>query len=434
MLRNTQKILSVVKDELLARRPLRPFALERFDGWNDSTLSLSSSECEPLLLSELLSHADDEGLERWEKLSLGYVEPSNGSEFLRREILEAQFDNDATKLDPTCVNVCAPQEAIFLARHALCQPRDHVVVVAPAYQSLHEVAASLGCQIDTWWPEEEETEIVSFDGQTTKTKSFRFRPETLQKLLRPDQTKLVVANFPHNPTGALPTRHEFQQMVDMISDCGSSWFLVDEMYRGLEHPKQNQLFVEPLPAVADCMDKGISLGGVSKSYGLPGLRVGWLVNRDAKFQKRVAELKDYTSICPPAPSEALAFIALRAQHALWQRSRNIVSHGLPLLRQFVTSHQSNHQHHHQDIRLEWFEPLGGTFAWVRFKHKNNQLANTASQYCDAVRQRTGLMMIPSALFPECQETDDSIRLTYGRKGMEQLLELWKSDMMNSSQN
>ena len=169
------------------------------------------------------------------------------------------------------------------------------------------------------------------------------------------------------------------------------------------------------------MERGISLGGMSKSYGLPGLRIGWLVNRDPSFHKRVSELKDYVSICPPAPSEALAFIALRAQGQVWQRSRDIIAEGLPLLRQFVTDQANNHQDH----SFEWCEPLGGTFSWVKFQSKRGM---TASEYSQKVRQRTGLMMVPSGLFPECRATDDRLRLTYGKTGLKELLEVWERDL------
>lgn len=420
MLRPSRKLMAAVVDS--GWKPLRPFLLERFDGWNDSTMSLSSSECEPLSLSELLDYADDEGKERWDKLGLGYVEPSSGSRYLRQEILRAQFDTRL--LDEDCVNVCAPQEGIFLAVLALCSPGDHVVVVAPAYQSLHEIASSLGCEVSSWWPEEDDIEIetASHHAAAVSAKSFCFRPESLRELIRPNQTKLVVANFPHNPTGALPTQEEFAEMVGIVqeSDC---WFLVDEMYRGLEHPQQGK-YVAPLPPVADCMPKGVSLGGVSKSYGLPGLRIGWLVNRDVRFQKRVAELKDYTTICPAGPSEALAFMALRSQVAILTRSRKILEGGLPVLRQFIADHQSEEKH--PDFSLTWSEPKGGTFAWVGYQ-SNVMGLQAASQYCDRLRQGTGLMIVPSCLFTECQASDDRIRLTYGKKGLRSLLELWKDN-------
>ena len=442
-------------------RPLQPFLLERFDGWDDSTLSLSSSECEPLSLKELLTYADDQGMERWESLSLGYVEPAHGSEDVREAVVAAQFknnsNNNASAVDAGCVNICAPQEGIFLALHALgLQPGDHVIAVAPAYQSLHEIAASLGCEVDLWWPEEMETEVTlpsssSDDTSTTSTKtvkSMTFRPETLQSLVRPGNTKLVVGNFPHNPTGALPSSTEFQSMIDTVSDPAvDAWFLVDEMYQGLEHPNSSNAsehnarspqYVPPLPSIATCLPKGISLGGLSKSYGLPGLRVGWLVNTLPRFQQRVKELKDYTTICPPAPSESLALIALRAQPDLWHRNRTILAEGLPVLRQFVLE-QKSLDDKGSLFDLEWCEPRGGTFAWVKMvpslENAGNHTTTTASEYSQGVRQRTGLMMVPSGLFAEYQADDmrdDRLRLTFGKKGLKNLLQVWQNDICRTN--
>ncbi|CAB9497196.1 Kynurenine--oxoglutarate transaminase 3 [Seminavis robusta] len=404
----------------ITRRPLQPFLLERFDGWNDSTMSLSSSECEALSLKELMTYADDKGLERWDSLSLGYVEPSNGSDYLREEIIKSQFNNQLTQLDPSySVNVCAPQEGIFLAIQALCQPGDHIVAVAPAYQSLHEVAASIGCEVSLWWPEEREIEVEDRQQTKTTTTCMHFDPSTLEQLIQPNKTKLVIANFPHNPTGALPSLEEFRAMADLVGGMGNAWFLLDEMYRGLEHAGADHR----LPPIATVMPRGISLGGVSKSFGLPGLRIGWLVNQDRDFHKRVSELKDYTTICPPAPSEALAYIALRAQEQLWQRSHSILQEGLPRLREFVQATTATAQDRYS---FEWCEPMGGTFAWVKFSDRHG--TTTASEYSEAVRQRTGLMMVPSGLFPECLPENDRLRMTYGKKGVPELLQVLERDL------
>ena len=159
---------------------LRPFLIERFEGWFDGSLSLSSSECEPISLRDLLSHADDAQRERWEALSLGYTDPSEGSSFLR-EAIAAHYET----LGPGSINVCAPQEGIFLAVSALCHPGDHVVATTPCYQSLTEVARAIGCEVSSWRPEGLEA-----------GRSVRFEPSTLAALLRPN-TRAVICNFPH---------------------------------------------------------------------------------------------------------------------------------------------------------------------------------------------------------------------------------------------
>ena len=377
--------------------PLRPFLIERYDGWFDGSESLSSSECESISMRELLSHADPEALDRWENLSLAYPDPSEGDYRLREAIASRHYYDSVNPRSH--INVCAPQEGIFLALSSLLQPGDHVVVTTPCYQSLTEVARSLGCTVSGWRPEGLEA------GATP-----RFEPATLERLLQPN-TKLVVANWPHNPTGALPTAGEFERVLDACDARGCHLF-VDEMYRHLEHAGDGAR----LPPACVAYDRGVSLSGLSKTHGLPGLRIGWVCARDEALMRRVAQLKDYTTIVPAAPSQALAIVALTTGfEPLLARSRAIVARELEALRSFVRAHA--------DVGLEWCEPSAGTFAFVRLKGLG---PGGASAYADALRARKRLMLIPSALFEEA--ADDRVRLTYGLEGTAAKLERWGEDL------
>lgn len=176
-------------------------------------------------------------------------------------------------------------------------------------------------------------------------------------------------------------------------------FPLHQMYRGLEHGPTPRL-----PAACDAYERGVSLGGMSKAYGLPGLRIGWLGSRSQPFMDRIAELKDYTSICPPAPyacsppslnlpaersalagvrCEVLAFIALRNKEALLARSRAIAARGLAACR----SHVSSHPH-----ALNWREPRGGTFSLVglRFSEQSLRAGGSAHAYCEALRRHAAI--------------------------------------------
>lgn len=189
---------------------LRPFLVERYPGWTDGSASLSSSETEPLTMNELLALADDEGAERWRTLSLGYPSHNEGSPWLRREIAASYSGG----IDERQINVCVPQEGIYLTARALLSPGDHVVTTVPHYQSLSEVARSIGCEVSAWRPE---------------GSPARFEVSTLHSLLRPSRTKLVIANWPHNPTGALPTPEELQAVVAAVEASGAH-LMIDEMY------------------------------------------------------------------------------------------------------------------------------------------------------------------------------------------------------------
>jgi aspartate/methionine/tyrosine aminotransferase len=155
------------------------------------------------------------------------------------------------------------------------------------------------------------------------------------------ETRLVVVNAPHNPTGMLPSREEWRALTDACAARGIH-LLADEVYRFLEVDEADRL-----PTGSDALPGlGISLGVMSKSFALAGLRIGWLTTTDRALLARCAGFKDYTTICSSAPSEVLALIALRARDSALARSRRIVFDNLALLDGF-------------------FERWAGTFDWIR---------------------------------------------------------------------
>lgn len=160
-------------------------------------------------------------------------------------------------LTPAEVLVAVPEEAFFIAMHTLLQAGDEVVAVAPAYQSLHEVARGLGCTVVPWALQ-----------QATPT-GWHADVDDLARLITP-RTRLLVLNFPHNPTGHLLSMAELQTVVALARRHGLPIFS-DKMYRWLEADP-----ADTLPAMCTLYENGISLGGVSKSLNAPGLRVGWL--------------------------------------------------------------------------------------------------------------------------------------------------------------
>ncbi len=190
------------------------FELERYFARHEFTTRylLSSSDCESLSMAELLEMSDPETMRMWQELRLGYTE-SLGHPLLRETIAELYSGIHADN-----ILVAAPEECIFLLMHALLEPSDHMVCTFPGYQSLYEVARSIGCQVSTWEPHE--------------TDGWRFAVEDLQGMLQTN-TKLVVANFPHNPTGYVPPLDEFLTMIDVVRQHGA-YLLSDEMYRFLE--------------------------------------------------------------------------------------------------------------------------------------------------------------------------------------------------------
>ena len=253
-----------------------PFELERYFARYEFSARylLSSSDCEALTLKALLGMANEEHRRMWEEMTLGYTE-SPGHPRLRNAI--AGLYNGLEVEDTLVV---APEEGIFLLMHALLKPGDHVICTFPGYQSLYEIPRTIGCKVSLWEPEE--------------TSGWQFDLDRLATLLQPD-TRLVVVNFPHNPTGALPSRETFEALIDLLEKRGIYLFC-DEMYRGLEFAPGTTL-----PAACETYNQAVSLAGLSKAYGLPGLRIGWLATRDRPLLTRAAQLKDYTTICASAP-------------------------------------------------------------------------------------------------------------------------------------
>ena len=280
---------------------IEPFRLERyFAKYEFSTrYLLSPSDCESCSLSELLDLASAESRAAWEQLRFGYTD-SQGSPALRERIAGLY-----ETVGPEQTVVAVPEEAIFILMHALLEPGDRVVVLTPAYQSLHEVARSCGC------------EVVCVPLSVAGDR-WELDLDRLNEAVTP-ATRLLVVNFPHNPTGYLPSRRDFDALVEMARKHGA-WVLSDEMYRLLEHDTSLRL-----PAACDVYEKGISLSGLSKAFGLPGLRVGWLATRDETVIHRSLNIKDYTTICNSAPSEVLATMGLDGREHILARNRESCS-------------------------------------------------------------------------------------------------------------
>ena len=203
------------------------------------------------------------------------------------------------------------EEAIYLAMHVLLDPGDHAVVLTPNYQAAETIPLSI-CEVSG-------VPLRPEDG-------WALDVEAIEAALRPN-TRLVSVNFPNNPTGAVADPAEWQRLADLCTERGITLFS-DEVYRGLEVDRT------PLPQAADLSPTAISLNVMSKAYGLPGLRIGWIACRDQELSSRLERAKHYTTICNSAPSEVLALIGLRARDALLDRNRRIVADNLPRFAEF----------------------------------------------------------------------------------------------------
>lgn len=351
------------------------FELERFFArWEFNVRHLlCASDVEGYRMWDLLEMADPEARELWQRLSLGYTEAA-GHPLLRREIA-ALYDGVAPE---EVLVFSGAEEAIFTAMNVLLAPGDHAIVTWPAYQSLHEVARSVGAEV----------ELLPLDPG-----GWALDLDALRAMIRPS-TRLIVVNFPHNPTGALPARATWDALVELAESAGARLFS-DEVYRFLEHDP-----VDRLPAAVECSAGAISLGVMSKSFALAGLRIGWVATHDAALLGRLAAFKDYTTICSSAPSEILALIALRARDRVLARSRGIVADNLALLDGFFERWSG---------AFHWVRPRAGSTAFPRL------LADTPIEDFTAELVRAeGVLLLPGGLFGY---PGNHFRLGYGRLDM-----------------
>ncbi len=358
----------------------RPFLLERYFARFEFTTRhlLASSDCEALTLAELLELLDPAERAAWDGLKLGYTE-SPGLLELRERIASGYPGLGANE-----VVTAVPEEAIYLLARALLRAGDRVIVSFPGYQSLYEIAASVGARVVRFTPEE-------------TAAGWWFDPARLAELAK-GGAKAILVNFPHNPTGALPSPAEWAEVV-AIAERAGALLVSDEMYRGLEYDERRRL----IPA-ATASERAVSIAGLSKAYGLPGLRVGWLATRDKAVLEAVQAYKDYTTICASAPSERLAVAALKNAERLVGRCRAIVASNRPLLEAFLARHER---------RFSWRPPLAGPIAFARF-HPGD-----ASAFCERLALSAGVMLLPSSVF---EWGDAHVRFGFGRTSFPQALQ------------
>jgi aspartate/methionine/tyrosine aminotransferase len=357
---------------------IKPFHTERFFATHEFTAPyhLCASDCESLTVGELLQLAGA----YWDSLGelrLGYTE-SQGAPALRERIAAMYSQISADQV----IGLGAPEEGIFVTMHALLEPDDEVVVLAPCYDSLLNVAEHLGCRVARWYLTEAEEPPAGYGG-------WQLDLEALQRLVTL-RTKLIVVNFPNNPTGYLPSSAEWQAIIRTAARAGA-WLFSDEMYRGLEFDRAARL-----PAGCDQYERAITLGGLSKTYGLPGLRTGWLALQDAVLRDRILGWKDYTTICASAPSEVLAQIALQALDLLAERNRQIILDNLGLAEAFFVRWRS---------AFRWNRPEAGSVALVGLRQR------AARAFCDRLVAEVGVLLLPST---GLGFGDSHVRFGFGR--------------------
>jgi aspartate/methionine/tyrosine aminotransferase len=352
---------------------IEDFELERFFARYEFAVRhlLCASDVEGWAMADLLALADPEAAALWHGLGLGYTE-APGHPLLRAEIATLY---EGIAPDEVLV-FSGAEEAIFAATNVLLGPGDHAIVVWPSYQSLYAIARAAGADVTLH-------ELRAADG-------WAIDLDLLRRQVTP-RTRVIVVNVPHNPTGALPDFATYQAVADIAADAGAT-LLSDEVYRFLELDP-----LDRLPAGADVGPHGVSVGVMSKSFALAGLRIGWLASHDTRLLDAAARFKDYTTICASAPAEILALIALRARDAVLARTRSIVDANLVLLDGFFARRPE---------QFGWVRPRGGSIGFPDLR-----AGVPIDRFTEDLVAAEGVLLAPGSIFGH---PGNHFRIGYGR--------------------
>ncbi|WP_419728565.1 pyridoxal phosphate-dependent aminotransferase [Lichenicola sp.] len=358
---------------------------------------LSSSDSETLSLAGLLQVASAENAARWNAHGFAYTDPRGHLRL--RTAIAARHDHLAADQILCC---CGAQEAIYCVLQAILGPHDfardqHALLLLPIYQP-SELALQRLCEVTG-------IELQEADG---------WQPDIdrIEAAIRPE-TRLILMNYPNSPTGASLDPDRLDALVSLCRRHGL-WLINDEIYRQTE-------IVQPggrAPMLADCYERGVSINGLSKGFGLPGLRVGWIACHDRALLHHALIVKSSLSSCLAASSEILAEIALHAEPRIIATQRAIGLANLHYLRECSMGFT--------DL-LELDQPRNLAFISCRYLGDDS-----AASFATRLVRDAGVLVLPtilwrSSLAPVIQ---DCVRLGLGhtrcRTAIEALAEAWNA--------
>jgi len=347
---------------------LHVFEMERWQStWeNQVEYNLSESGVHPLRVSELLDGDHVEFL-NW---SLGYVQ-TNGTEELRRTIAAIYPRADVDNVLVTN----GSSEANFVAVWSLLERGAEVVVMLPNYMQIWGLAKTF------------QAKVKSFRLRETRGEWKPDIPALRRAVSR--KTKLIAVCNPNNPTGAVMRKEAVDEICDIAGKVGT-WILSDEVYQGAE------LDGVTAPTFWGRYGKVIVVNGLSKAYGLPGLRVGWIVTtRD--LAEKLWSYHDYTTICPTALGDCLARRALEPEMRakILARTRQILQTNLPIVKDWVDRHRED---------FSFVPPQAGAIAYLKYKLKIN-----SSRFADRLLRKKSTLIVPGDQFG----MDGYLRIGYG---------------------
>jgi len=343
---------------------------------------LSSSYPESMSIDTLFELAGKEHRAPFMQTMLDYP-PLRGTP----ELLEATAATYRQVTPRQVISFAGADEAIYASFQMLLEPGDHAVVITPNYQSLESVPMSR-CDVTG----------VALD----ENNDWALDTAKVRAALRAN-TKVLVINFPHNPTGALISREQLNELIEICRERGI-WIFSDEVYRLTEFDPADRL-----PQLADVYERGISLNVTSKAYGLPGLRIGWVACQDDVWMQKLERMKQYLSICNSMPGEFLTTLALNARAPILERVMERSRSQLAALTAFLARYPD---------RFSLAVPKAGVLAFPRYTGPEG-----AEVFATRLVEEAGVMVIPSVTYASELNpvSEDFLRIGFGRANLDQAL-------------
>ncbi|MDJ1463841.1 aminotransferase class I/II-fold pyridoxal phosphate-dependent enzyme [Nitratireductor sp. GZWM139] len=360
---------------------MRDFALEvHFSRWEfNARHHMTASDMESMTLGELTQMAGPAAREQLDSLWLGYTETWGAPDL--REAIAATYDGLSAS---NILCFAGAEEGIYAAMRVMLTPDDHAIVSVPNYQAAETVPLGL-CAV---------TGVPLLEDE-----NWRLDLDAVRAAIRPN-TKLISVNLPNNPTGALMPQDDFAELVE-ICRAHDLYLFSDEVYRLLERDESKRL-----PQAAEIYEKGISLNVMSKAYGLPGLRIGWIASPDTALLLKFERYKHYLSICNSAPSERLAVMALSVSDRILARNRALIAENLEKMDAFFADHA--------DL-FDWTRPDGGCVAYPRYRG-----ADGVEAFCRDLVEEQGVLLLPASVYhSELMDAPAGrFRIGFGRRGID----------------
>ena len=373
---------------------MRAFSLETyFSTWEFvARYHMTASDIQSLSLRDLLALASEEDRRAFYDLNLGYTE-TTGLPVLRQEI--ANTYEAATANDILCF--AGAEEGVYVAMRVLLDKDDHAIVVVPNYQAAEtlplDICAVTGVPLD---PDD----------------NWSLDLDRVRAAIRPN-TKLISINFPNNPTGAILERGVFDGLIE-ICRAQDIYLFSDEVFRLIERDPALRL-----PQAADLYEKALSLNVMSKAYGMPGLRIGWIMCRDRDLLEKMERYKHYLSICNSAPSEWLSVIALRARDTILETNRALVNGNAAKLTVFFDEFP--------DL-FDWRRPDGGCVGFPAYTGPGS-----ADDFCEDLIEKSGVLLLPPRVYQSelLPVTWNRFRIGFGRANIDAGLAAFRAYLRNT---